>query len=410
MNLRFMLALFLCSSLIAQPKVKTGIEVLRDDNFRILEGKNVGLITNPTGVDSKLTSTIDILFNAPNLKLVALFGPEHGVRGNIEGGETIETYTDEKTNLPVFSLYGKTRKPTKDMLQNIDVLVYDIQDIGCRSYTFISTMGLAMEAAAENDIEFVVLDRPNPLGGNRVEGAITEAEFTSFISQFPIPYVYGLTAGELAIFLNEEKLLANSLKCNLKVVPMVGWKREMSFEDTGLQWILTSPHIPHNFSAYYYVASGIVGELRNAVSIGVGYTLPFQLLGTNWFDAEKLSSKLNSYKLDGVFFRPINYIPYYSTGKGENLKGVQIHILDFKNVELMKIQFYFLKAVHELYPENNLFEMATKGQVHAFDLALGTDKIRKKFIENYQISDIEDLLNLGVNEFKEKAKKYFLYQ
>lgn len=402
--------LFLCISLAAQPKVKTGIEVLRDNNFKMLEGKSIGLITNPTGVDSKLSSTIDILFNATNVRLTALFGPEHGVRGNIEGGESIETYVDEKTNLQVYSLYGKTRKPTQEMLKDIDALVYDIQDIGCRSYTFISTMGLAMEAAAENNIEFIVLDRPNPLGGNRIEGAITENEFTSFISQFPIPYVYGLTAGELAIFLNEEGLLGNKLKCNLTVIPMEGWERNMSFENTGLQWIPTSPHIPHNFSAYYYVASGIVGELRNSVSIGVGYTLPFQLFGTNWIDADKLSDKLNSYNLNGVYFRPINYIPYYSTGKGENLKGVQIHILDFQSVELMKIQFYFLQAVHELYPEKDLFEMATSGQVHAFDLALGSNKIREKFIQSHQVKDIMDLLNAGVAEFIERSKKYYLYQ
>ena len=402
--------LFLCISLVAQPKVKTGIEVLRDNNFKMLEGKRIGLITNPTGVDSKLSSTIDILFNATNVRLTALFGPEHGVRGNIEGGESIETYVDEKTNLQVYSLYGKTRKPTQEMLKDIDALVYDIQDIGCRSYTFISTMGLAMEAAAENNIEFIVLDRPNPLGGNRIEGGITENEFTSFISQFPIPYVYGLTAGELAIFLNEEGLLGNKLKCNLTVVPMEGWERDMSFENTGLQWIPTSPHIPHNFSAYYYVASGIVGELRNSVSIGVGYTLPFQLFGTNWIDADKLSDKLNSYNLNGVYFRPINYIPYYSTGKGENLKGVQIHILDFQSVELMKIQFYFLQAVYELYPEKDLFEMATSGQVHAFDLALGSNKIREKFIQSHQVKDIVDLLNAGVAEFIARSKKYFLYQ
>jgi len=403
----FLLIAFNCFS---QSIVRTGIDVLKEENFKIIQNKRVGLITNPTGVDGKLNSTIDILFNAPNVKLVALFGPEHGVRGNIEGGTSIDTYIDEQTKLPVYSLYGKTRKPNSNMLKDIDVLIYDIQDIGCRSYTFISTMGLAMEAAAENNIEFVVLDRPNPLGGNRIEGSITEQEFTSFISQFPIPYVYGLTAGELAIFLNEEGLLKNKVKCNLHVVKMNGWQRDMSFENTGLQWVPTSPHIPHNFSAYYYVASGIVGEMRDAISIGVGYTLPFQLFGAEWIDEQKLSVKMNSYGLNGVVFRPANYIPYYSTGRNKNLKGVQIHITDFQSVELMKIQFYFLQALHELFPEHNIFDEATKGQVHAFDLALGTDTIRNEFVKDFQVKDILDLLNRGTEDFKEKSKAYFLYK
>ncbi|MFN3695729.1 MAG: exo-beta-N-acetylmuramidase NamZ domain-containing protein, partial [Ignavibacterium sp.] len=185
-------------------RVKTGIEVLRENNFDILKGKKVGLVTNPTGVDSKLKSTIDILFESPDVNLVALYGPEHGVRGNYSAGEYVDFYIDETTKLPVYSLYGKTRKPTADMLKDVDVIVFDIQDIGSRSYTYISTMGLVMEAAAENDKEVVILDRPNPLGGNRVEGNLVEDGYYSFVSQFSIPYIHGLTVGELATLLNEE--------------------------------------------------------------------------------------------------------------------------------------------------------------------------------------------------------------
>lgn len=408
MSRKILIAVFLFF-LSINAQVKTGIDVLRENNFSILKGKRVGLVTNPTGVDKNLKSTIDILFEAENVKLTALFGPEHGVRGNIEGGISIDSYIDEKTQLPVYSLYGKTRKPTPEMLKDIDVLVYDIQDIGCRSYTFISTMGLLMEAAAENNKEVVILDRPNPLGGNRVEGLVTEKDFISFISQFPIPYVYGLTSGELARFLNEEGLLKNNVKCNLTVVPMQGWKRDMSFENTGLQWVPTSPHIPHNYSAYYYAASGIVGELRDAVSIGVGYTLPFQTFSTEWIDAEKLSKVMNSYNLQNVIFRPINYIPFYSTGKGNNLKGVQIHITDFQKVNLIEIQLYFMQALHELYPDKDLFSLSTKEQIHAFDLAFGTDKIRKEFTKRYKVEDVQILLNQGLEEFKSLAKKYYLY-
>ncbi|HSL90864.1 MAG TPA: exo-beta-N-acetylmuramidase NamZ domain-containing protein, partial [Ignavibacteriaceae bacterium] len=226
-------------------KVKTGIEVLRDRNFDLLQGKKVGLVTNATGVDSKLKSTIDILFESPEVNLVALYGPEHGVRGNFEAGEYVDFYIDDFTQLPVYSLYGKTRKPTPEMLKDIDALVFDIQDIGSRSYTYISTMGLVMEAAAENNKEVIILDRPNPLGGNRIEGNIVEDGYFSFVSQFAIPYVHGLTVGELAILLNEEGLLSKSQKCKLQVVPMENWTRDMYFEQTGLPWILTSPHVPH---------------------------------------------------------------------------------------------------------------------------------------------------------------------
>ncbi len=391
-------------------KVKLGIEVLEERNFDILQGKNVGLITNPTGTDSKLKSTIDILFENETVNLVALFGPEHGVRGNVEGGEKIGNYTDSKTGLPVFSLYGKTRKPTPEMLTGIDVLVYDIQDIGARSYTFISTMGLAMEAAAEKNIEFVVLDRPNPLGGERIEGNIVEDTLRSFIGKYPVPYVYGLTCGELANFLNEEGLLTNGIKCKLTVVPIQNWKREMTFDETGLLWIPTSPHIPTWETAFYYVATGVLGELRNALSIGVGYTLPFKTIAAEWIDAEKFAQKMNEKISDGVIFRPIHYTPYYAFGKGQHLNGVQIHITDFRKVKLLQIQFIAMEVLHELYPEKNLFEMSSKNQRKAFDKAIGSDFIRKELEKSYSFTKIKTFLDKDVEKFKIRAKKYFLYK
>ena len=215
----FQLLLFsVLPSQAGSPKIKTGIEVLKASGFKILEGKRIGLITNPTGVDNDLESTIDVLHQSPNVKLVALYGPEHGVRGDVHAGDKVDSFTDPETGVPVFSLYGATRKPTKEMLEGIDVLVYDIQDIGCRSYTYISTMYLAMQAAAENDIEFVVLDRPNPLGGLKVEGNLVENGFISFVSQLKIPYVYGLTCGELAMMINGEGMLEKP--CKLSVVKM----------------------------------------------------------------------------------------------------------------------------------------------------------------------------------------------
>jgi uncharacterized protein YbbC (DUF1343 family) len=266
-----LLSTVFCSNVDSQ-KVETGLEVLAGGNFKELLGKRVGLITNPTGVNRNLRSAIDILYNAEGVRLTALYSPEHGIRGEFTAGESVGSVSDPVTRLPVYSLYGKTRKPTPEMLKGIDVLVYDIQDIGSRSYTFISTLGLAMEAAAENNIEFIVLDRPNPLGGIRMEGPITLPAFTSFVSQFPIPYIHGMTVGELALFLNGEGLLKNGIKCRLKVINMNGWQRNMLFAETGLQWVPSSPHIPHSQSTIFYPATGIFGELYVA-SIGVGYTL-----------------------------------------------------------------------------------------------------------------------------------------
>ena len=389
-------------------QVITGIEVLKESNFKILEGKRVGLITNPTGVDSKLKSTIDILYEAKNVHLVALFGPEHGVRGDYAAGDIVETYTDPQTNLPVFSLYGRTRKPTAEMLKGVDVLVYDIQDIGCRSYTYISTMGLAMEAAAENNIEFVVLDRPNPLGGLKVEGNLVEDGYLSFVSQFKIPYVYGLTCGELAKLLNEEKMLRDEKQCKLTVIPMRNWKREMLFKDTGLEWVLTSPHVPHEYSPQYYVSTGIMGEL-GIVSEGVGYTLPFQVFAADWINANVLAEKMNSLNLEGVIFRPINIKPYYGGDVNKELHGVQIHILNSNLVNLMSLQFLFMQTNNELYPEYNPFKMADRSALNMFDKVMGTSNIREQFVKRMKYDDIKDYLEKDIEKFKEISKKYYIY-
>ena len=389
-------------------QVITGIEVLKESNFKILEGKRVGLITNPTGVDSKLKSTIDILYEAKNVHLVALFGPEHGVRGDYAAGDIVETYTDPQTNLPVFSLYGRTRKPTAEMLKGVDVLVYDIQDIGCRSYTYISTMGLAMEAAAENNIEFVVLDRPNPLGGLKVEGNLVEDGYLSFVSQFKIPYVYGLTCGELAKLLNEEKMLRDEKQCKLTVIPMRNWKREMLFKDTGLEWVLTSPHVPHEYSPQYYVSTGIMGEL-GIVSEGVGYTLPFQVLAADWINANVLAEKMNSLNLEGVIFRPITIKPYYGGDVNKELHGIQIHILNSNLVNLMSLQFLFMQTNNELYPEYNPFKMADRSALNMFDKVMGTSNIREQFVKRMKYDDIKDYLEKDIEKFKEISKKYYIY-
>lgn len=394
-------------SVTATPQVKTGIEVLAGQNFAPLRGKRVGLITNPTGVNSNLRPTIDILHEASGVNLVALYAPEHGVRGNIYAGDKVGHTTDQKTGLPVYSLYGKTRKPTAEMLKGIDVLVYDIQDIGCRSFTFISTMGLAMQAAAEHDIEFMVLDRPNPLGGNRVEGCPVEQGFTSFVSQYPIPYIYGLTCGELARLLNGEKMTGNK-PCRLTVIEMENWHRDMDFADTGLPWVLPSPHIPQPITAYYYPLSGIAGEL-GTVSIGVGYTLPFELFGAEWVDAEQLANRLNALNLKGVEFRPIHYTPFYSTGKGVRLQGVQVHLTDRKSAVLSEIQFYVLQEMAILYPSHKAFSTVDGSKLNMIDKVCGTSRIRLEFTRRYRWEDARPYWNKGVEEFKLKSKRYYIY-
>src|SRR6185436_3937605 len=277
----------------ASARVKLGNETLAQHKFKELAGKRVGLITNPSGVNGNLESTIDVLRVAPNVKLAALFGPEHGVYGDVPAGEKIDSRTDPRTGLPVHSLYGKTHKPTPEMLKGLDALVYDLQDTGCRSYTFISTMGVAMEACGEAGIEFIVLDRPNPLGGVRIEGAMIEDEkLRSFVSKWDIPYVYGMTCGELAGMINGEGWIKKS--CKLTVIPMKGWKRSMTWRDTGLPWVPTSPHVPHGESPMFQVATGMLGEI-GGVSTGIGYTLPFQCVAAPGVDQHKLAATLNAY-------------------------------------------------------------------------------------------------------------------
>ena len=295
------------------------------------------------------------------------------------------------------------------MLENVDVIVYDIQDIGTRSYTFISTMGLAMEAAAENGKEFMVLDRPNPLGGNKVEGCIAETGSRSFVSQYPIPYIYGLTPGELARYLNGEGLLKDGLKAKLTVIPMEGWHRSMTFEDTGMPWVLPSPHIPSPSTSLLYPATGIMGEL-DYVSIGVGYTLPFKLTGATWIDAQALCDRLTALNIPGTEFRPIHYKPFYAIFKGENLHGVEVYITDAEAAPLTLIQFYIMQELAALYPSHKAFAKATQTRLSMFDKVCGSPKIRMYFSERYKVADMKDYWEKDVEGFKARSEIYHLYE
>ena len=396
-------------------KVRTGIEVLESRGFSGLKGKRIGLVTNPSGVDSHLRSTIDILAAAEDVKLVALFGPEHGVRGEAYAGDKVPDQVDSETGVKIYSIYGKYREPSQEMLDGIDIMVYDIQDVGTRSYTFISTLGLVMRACAKKGIEVMVLDRPNPLGGNKVEGCCVEPGYYSFVSEFEIPYIYGLTVGELAIMINEEGLNRGergyepALKCKLSVIPMDGWHRNMTYVDTGLPWVLPSPNIPYPQSAVNYPSAGITGEFNNYLNIGIGYTLPFETFAAEWIDADNLKKELDSYNLPGVAFRTIHYKPIAGSCQGKLLHGVQYFYTDYEAAEITMTQFYVMQAVNKLYPDHNPFEVS-KNRTVMFDKVCGTDYVRRNFSKRMEVSDIIEYWNKDIKKFKALSKKYYLYK
>jgi uncharacterized protein YbbC (DUF1343 family) len=398
---------FLCSGLIASspyaksPIVRPGIDVLLTEQIDLVKGKRIGLITNPTGVTSALKSTIDALNENPDLKLVALFAPEHGVRGDIAAGVKVETYVDPRSGIPVYSLYGRNKKPTAEMLKGVDVLIYDIQDIGSRAYTYIYTMARAMQAAKESGIPFIVLDRPNPFGGELVEGPVLSPAFKSSIGMYPIPFVYGLTVGELARFFNTEF----AIEADLVVISMKGWQRSMRFDDTGLEWVPTSPHIPHAKTALFCATVGCIGELQS-INEGVGYTLPFELIGAPWIDGDLLATELNQRNLPGVYFRSLHYRPFYFASQNQELAGVQIHILDSKVYQPMRTQIHILTALNKLYPQQEIFVIDRSS---AFDNAMGTDQVRLGVMQGKSAEDIVATWQGEIKKYLAKRSKYLLY-
>ena len=387
-------------------RVLTGVDVLVQQDFAPLAGRRVGLITNPTGVTRDLRSTIDVLHDAENVELVALFGPEHGVRGEAHAGDTVEDARDTQTGLPMYSLYGKNRKPTAEMLEGIDTLVFDIQDIGSRSYTFISTMAAAMESAAQHNMRFVVLDRPNPITGTRVEGRVLDMQYKSFVGYLPIPYLHGMTVGELARMINGEGWLPDGAKCDLQVVEMRGWRRAMWFDETGLIWTPPSPHVPRAESAAFYAATGIMGELQ-VISEGVGYTLPFELAGHEQLDPQALADELNRRKLPGVHFRPLYFRPFYTRHEGKTLGGVQVILTDRAAAELTPIQFHVMDAAKRLLSDLELFGGKRDNM---FDKVCGTDRIRAGFNRGVPLEAILKVWNAGVDEFRAARQPYLLYE
>lgn len=401
--------------------VKLGIDLFVERYLNLVEGKRVGLITNPTGVNGELNSTIDLLLSN-GVNLVALYGPEHGVRGNAQAGEYVPFYWDDKYDLPVFSLYGQTMEvpgdilnnideymkdfdtkhegklPEKKMVEGIDVMLFDIQDVGTRVYTYIATMAYAMRSCAEFGIDFIVLDRPNPIGG-AVEGPILEyPEYSSFVGLYPIPMRHGMTAGELAKLFNDRFM---DKKVNLTVIRMEGWKRGMWYDDTGLPWVIPSPNMPTMDTATVYPGQVLIEG--TSMSEGRGTTKPFELFGAPWIDGYALAKELNALGLPGVKFREAWFTPTFSKHSGKMCGGVQIHVTDREAYKPFETTLYTIETVKRLYPENLTFD------VHYFDRLAGNSWIRESLERGVPVQQIVERYTEDLEAFESMSGEYLLY-
>jgi uncharacterized protein YbbC (DUF1343 family) len=387
-------AAFLAVASTTSDAVELGIDVLEQKNYALLHGKRVGLVTNQTSVDSRGNKTRSLLHQ--HCHLVALYTPEHGLSGTEKAGRSVRSRKDPQTGLPAYSLYGPTRKPTPAMLRGIDVLVFDIQDIGCRSYTYISTMAKCMEAAAENNIDFVVLDRPNPLGGVRVEGPSVEQNWISFVGQFPVPYVHGMTAGELAKMANDRSWTAGH--CNLTVVPMRGWSRSMTWDDTGLRWIPTSPNIPYSTTPLYYVVTGMIGEL-NGAETGVGGRAPFEVIAANWVNAPDFTRFLRSLDLSGVAFTEFDH---------EHVHGSSMRISPSTSANLTGLGIYILAELNRA-SGSQLFRRSNRSKLNMFFKCYGSATIRSQLEHGISPARIVSSWQSTVASFRAARTPYLLY-
>jgi uncharacterized protein YbbC (DUF1343 family) len=391
--------------------VTTGAEVLAADSFAALSGKRIGLITNQTGLVHG-EHIADVLSKSPNLKLTAIFAPEHGFRGAVEAGAKFGNAVDAKTGVPVISLYGASRKPTPAMLRTVDVLVFDIQDIGVRFYTYISTMGLAMQAAAAAGIPFVVLDRPNPLGGEYVSGFVLENRLRSFVGQYPLPIVHGLTVGELAQMIKGEKWLDGLDRLDLTVIKMRGWKRAMRWPETGRPWVQTSPNIPTFESALVYPGIGIVGETE--VNEGRGTPSPFSLVGAPWIDAPAMATRLNAIGLRGVRFeaatytpRPIASVASRPRFEGTAIQGVRVVVTDEKAIEPLEIGIHVLSDVLSEGRARRVPRLLAN--LKMFHAIAGTKRLHQMLESSRSGAAIIAAWHSEVEQFKAQRTRYLLY-
>ncbi len=391
-------------------QVTLGSDVLASRQFRDLAGKRVGLLTNPSGVNAAGVSTVDLLRRAPNVNLVALFGAEHGVYGDIPAGKEFPNGRDPRTGLQIFSLYGPgpVREPTAKMLEAIDILVYDLQDTGARSYTFISTMGKAMAECGRAGVEFMVLDRPNPLGGLRVEGPHYNPRFRSLVGYWPIPYVYGMTCGELARMINGERM--NEHQVRLMILTLKGWRRSMVWQDTGLKWVPTSPNVPYGRSPMYQVATGMLGEI-GGVDIGIHTKRPFEYVAVDWLRAPETARYLNALGLRGVRFQASKIVSQRKGSRGRLVPSVEIIFKEPAQAPLSVLNFYLLEAFKKV-SQRDLFQSALdRGKDWGmFDKVNGTNATRRDLQVGRSVSSIARGWDPAEASFMERRKKYLIYQ
>lgn len=382
--------------------MKIGLDVFLGSQYKDYLGKRIGLVTNITGVNQNLVPSIDLFYEHPDIQLTALYAPEHGIRGDAKEGEKVETSVDPDTGLPVFSLYGESRKPSKEMLDPIDVVVFDLQDIGSRYYTFIYTMAYVMEACAEYGKEFVVLDRPNPVSGEKLEGNLVEEDVRSFVGLLPIPNRHGMTVGELALLFKHEF----GYDCELTIVPMQGWKRDMYYDETGLFWVPPSPNTTNIDMNILYPGTCLV-EGTN-LSEGRGTTRPFEYIGAPFIDGQRLAKTFNQKKVTGVLARPTSFIPTYQKHKDEVCRGIQLHVVDRRKLNSLEAGILLIETIAEMYPQDFSFISNNNGK-YFFDLLAGTKKLKDYILHGTSV-DFLEACEGQVASFKKQREPYLLYK
>ena len=387
--------------------IKLGLEKVLVGQMQFTENTRFGLICNQASVNHSFQHSADLFYRHSEIQLVALFGPQHGIRGDVQDNmiETPHTF-DRLTGLPVYSLYSETRQPTEEMLANLDVLLFDLQDVGCRVYTFVYTMANAMRACAEFSKKMVILDRPNPIGGLAVEGNLLEKGHESFVGQYPIPMRHGLTAGELARLFNKEF----DINCELEVIKMDNWNREDFYDETDAPWVMPSPNMPTVDTTVVFPAT--VYFEGTEISEGRGTTRPFEVVGAPFFNADEYSDVLSKLELPGVIFRPISFLPTFQKYAGQNCEGAFLHITDREIFEPVITGLAMVKTAYELYM--NDFKWKSTAYEYAFDrnpfdVIAGTYRIRESFEKGHSVNDIKLSWETDVSEFSQLRQKYLLY-
>lgn len=387
--------------------VKLGLEKILDEQVNLLKGLRVGLVCNPASVNHQFQHAADLFYNNEHINLTTLFGPQHGIRGDVQDN-MIETshIVDSQIEIPIYSLYSETRQPTSEMLSGLDALVFDLQDVGCRVYTFIYTMANCMRACAKYGKKMFVLDRPNPINGIDVEGNLLELGHESFVGMYPIPMRHGLTVGELAKFFNTDF----ELHCDLEVITMDNWSRENFYDETDAPWVMPSPNMPTVDTSVVFPATVYLEGTQ--ISEGRGTTRPFETIGASYINALEYADALTSLELSGVIFRPINFLPTFQKFANENCSGVFLHITDRKAFEPVITGLAIIKTIFDLYSNDFKWKNPPYEYVYdrnPFDVIAGTTKIREFFEQGKAIKEIKDFWQTDVEQFYKTREKYLLY-